>query len=52
MAEQPTLGEQFGHCPFATVQSLIAGKWATLILHHLDEGARCASTSSCAGCPG
>ena len=38
MSEALTLEEQFGNCPFATVQSLIAGKWATLILHYLQDG--------------
>ena len=38
MSEKLSLEEQFGSCPFATVQSLIAGKWATLILHYLEDG--------------
>ena len=38
MSEQLTIEEQFGYCPFATVQSLISGKWATLIMHYLEEG--------------
>ena len=29
----------FGVCPFATAQRLIQGKWAILILHHLNDGA-------------
>lgn len=33
-----TIEEQFGNCPFATVQNLISGKWATLILHYLENG--------------
>ena len=33
-----TMEEQFGSCPFATVQDLISGKWATLILHYLEDG--------------
>lgn len=33
-----TIEEQFGYCPFATVQELISGKWATLILHYLEDG--------------
>ncbi len=33
-----TIEEQFGSCPFATVQDLISGKWATLILHYLEDG--------------
>lgn len=28
--------ELFGKCPFVTTQKLISGKWAILILHHLD----------------
>ncbi len=32
-----TLDERFGKCPYATAQRLIAGKWAILILHYLDE---------------
>lgn len=33
-----TIEERFGKCPFATVQSLISGKWAILILHYLEDG--------------
>lgn len=33
-----TLEERFGKCPYATAQGLIAGKWAILILHYLQEG--------------
>ena len=33
-----TMEEQFGSCPFATVQDLISGKWATLIRHYLEDG--------------
>ncbi len=33
-----TIEERFGKCPFATVQSLISGKWAVLILHYLEQG--------------
>ena len=33
-----TLEERFGKCPYATAQSLIAGKWAVLILHYLEDG--------------
>ena len=33
-----SIEEQFGYCPFATVQELISGKWATLILHYLEDG--------------
>ncbi len=28
----------FGGCPFVTAQRLIQGKWAILILHHLNAG--------------
>lgn len=28
----------FGKCPYATVQKLISGKWAMLILHNLEDG--------------
>ena len=38
MAEQTTLEERFGKCPYATAQSLISGKWAVLILLYLQEG--------------
>ena len=38
MVSQSTLEERFGKCPFATVQSLIAGKWAVLILLYLEDG--------------
>lgn len=33
-----TIEERFGKCPYATAQSLIAGKWAVLILHYLEDG--------------
>lgn len=33
-----TMEERFGKCPYATVQSLISGKWAVLILHYLEDG--------------
>lgn len=33
-----TIKERFGKCPYATVQSLISGKWAILILHYLEDG--------------
>ena len=36
--KQTTLEERFGLCPYATTQSLIAGKWAVLILHYLEDG--------------
>ena len=36
--EGTTMEERFGKCPYATVQSLLSGKWAMLILHYLDEG--------------
>ena len=38
MSENTTLEERFGKCPYATAQSLISGKWATLILHYLEDG--------------
>ena len=38
MSENTTIEERFGRCPFATAQSLISGKWATLILHYLEDG--------------
>ena len=38
MASQSTLEERFGKCPYATAQSLIAGKWAVLILLYLEDG--------------
>lgn len=28
----------FGKCPYVTAQKLIAGKWAVLVLHYLEEG--------------
>ena len=28
----------FGKCPFATTQRILQGKWAILIMHHLEEG--------------
>lgn len=28
----------FRKCPYATVQKLISGKWAMLILHNLEDG--------------
>ena len=33
-----TLEQRFGICPYATAQRLISGKWATLILHYLEDG--------------
>ncbi len=33
-----TVEERFGKCPYATAQSLIAGKWAVLIMHYLEDG--------------
>lgn len=33
-----TMEERFGKCPYATAQSLIAGKWAILIMHYLENG--------------
>lgn len=38
MADQTTLEERFGKCPYATAQSLISGKWAVLILMNLEDG--------------
>ena len=38
MPENTTLEERFGKCPYATAQSLISGKWATLILLYLEDG--------------
>ena len=35
---ETTIEERFGKCPYATAQSLISGKWATLILHYLMDG--------------
>lgn len=33
-----TMEERFGKCPYATAQSLIAGKWAILIMYYLEDG--------------
>ena len=33
-----TFEERFLKCPYATAQTLISGKWATLILHYLEDG--------------
>lgn len=33
-----TMEERFLKCPYATAQALISGKWATLILHYLEDG--------------
>lgn len=33
-----TMEERFGHCPYATAQKLISGKWSVLILYYLAEG--------------
>ena len=38
MSDIKSIDEQFGYCPYATVQSLISGKWAMLILHYLEDG--------------
>lgn len=35
---ETTIEDRFGKCPYATAQSLISGKWATLILHYLMDG--------------
>lgn len=31
------MDDWFGKCPYATVQKLISGKWAMLILHNLED---------------
>ncbi|MGI6118047.1 MAG: winged helix-turn-helix transcriptional regulator [Bilifractor sp.] len=31
---------KFGICPYVTAQKLLAGKWAILILHELEDGPR------------
>ena len=33
-----SLEERVGKCPYSTVQSLISGRWAILILYYLMEG--------------
>ena len=33
-----SLEDRFGKCPYSTVQSLISGKWAMLILYYLMDG--------------
>lgn len=33
-----TIEESFGKCPYATAQTIISGKWAVLILLHLEAG--------------
>ncbi len=38
MSKQSTIEDRFGHCPYATAQSLISGKWAVLIMKYLSEG--------------
>lgn len=30
--------ELFGVCPYATVQKLLSGKWALIVMHHLSQG--------------
>lgn len=32
-----TQEELFGKCPYATAQKVLSGKWALVILHHLNE---------------
>lgn len=32
-----TQEELFGKCPYATAQKILSGKWALIILHHLNE---------------
>lgn len=36
--DNTTIEERFLKCPYATAQTLISGKWATLILHYLEDG--------------
>lgn len=36
--DNTTIEERFLKCPYATAQMLISGKWATLILHYLEDG--------------
>ena len=36
--DNTTIEERFMKCPYATAQTLISGKWATLILHYLEDG--------------
>ncbi len=33
-----TQEELFAKCPYATVQKILSGKWALIILYHLSEG--------------
>lgn len=35
---RPLLEDLFGKCPYSTVQTLISGKWAMLILYYLLDG--------------
>lgn len=35
-----TLDTLFGKCPFATAQKVLSGKWALMIMHHLNESPR------------
>lgn len=35
---RPLFEDLFGKCPYSTVQSLISGKWAMLILYYLLDG--------------
>nr|WP_234122096.1 helix-turn-helix domain-containing protein [Clostridium hydrogenum] len=35
-----TQEELFGKCPYATAQKILSGKWALIILHHLNGGTR------------
>lgn len=37
-AENTSLHDRFGKCPYATAQALISGKWSTLILLYLEDG--------------
>lgn len=34
----PTQDDLFYHCPYATVQKVLAGKWALLVLYYLSRG--------------
>jgi DNA-binding HxlR family transcriptional regulator len=36
--DSSTMEDRFGKCPYATVQELISGKWAVLILYYLEDG--------------
>lgn len=36
--DSSTMEDRFGKRPYATVQELISGKWAVLILYYLEDG--------------